>query len=113
MKKFIVCVLLMSFIAGLALIFGNAENSVQATGEQAAYLRVHIRANSNSKEDQSVKYMVRDRVVAFLTPTVADCATKDEAIQKIGAKLCVKTAIRTVLGRVSEKKNFLPAYTTA
>ncbi len=45
MKKFIVCVLLISFIAGLALIFGNAENSVQATGEQAAYLRVHIRAN--------------------------------------------------------------------
>ena len=87
MKEFIVCVLLISFIAGLALIFGNAENSVQATGEQAAYLRVHIRANSNSKEDQSVKYMVRDRVVAFLTPTVADCATKDEAIQKIGAKL--------------------------
>ena len=52
-----------------------------------AYLRVHIRANSNLAEDQNVKYKVRDGVVAYLTPAVAECATKREAMEKIKGKL--------------------------
>ncbi|MDE6274336.1 MAG: stage II sporulation protein R [Clostridiales bacterium] len=88
MKKFVICVLLLSLIAGLILIFSNAAgNSVKVEGDQAAYLRVHIRANSNEACDQNVKYKVRDRVVEYLTPTVADCTTKEEAMRKIGAKL--------------------------
>ncbi|MDE7158594.1 MAG: stage II sporulation protein R, partial [Clostridiales bacterium] len=35
----------------------------------------------------------RDGVVAFLTPTVAECKTKAEAIQKIGAKLSDAAAV--------------------
>lgn len=88
MKKLVICALIIALIGGIALIFGNADGkAVQVEGEQAAYLRVHIRANSNSQEDQAVKYKVRDRVIAYLTPTVADCKTKEEAIKKIGAKL--------------------------
>lgn len=83
MKKVVIIILLTALIAGLTAIF--AGNGGQA--EQGAYLRVHIRANSNSQEDQAVKYLVRDGVVAYLTPTVAECETKEEAMEAIGGKL--------------------------
>lgn len=43
------------------------------------YLRIHIRANSNSAEDQRVKYMVKDAIVEALIPLLANAETKDEA----------------------------------
>ena len=88
MKKMILIGLLVALIAGLAIFFaGNAESYSTDPADASAYLRVHIRANSNSAEDQAVKYKVRDEVVAFLTPIVAECTTKEEAIKKIGANL--------------------------
>ena len=44
------------------------------------YLRLHIRANSNSQIDQNVKYEIKDEVVRFLTPHLCNVASKDEAI---------------------------------
>lgn len=85
MKKAAVIALLVAAIAGICLLF--AGNGEKETGENASYLRVHIRANSNSECDQAVKYRVRDKVVEFLTPTVAGCGTKEEALAKIGGKL--------------------------
>lgn len=85
MKKVIVIVLLVACICGLALGFGGTSETQAA--EQSAYLRVHIRANSNSTEDQAVKYSVRDGVVSYLTPFVAECTTKSEAMELIGGKL--------------------------
>lgn len=85
MKKIGIIILLIAAIAGLSVAFmgsGKAEESASTS-----YLRVHIRANSNAADDQAVKYKVRDSVVEFLTPTVADCETKQEAIEKISAKL--------------------------
>ena len=84
MKKAAVIILLTAVICGL--IFALGERPGQADGG-GAYLRVHIRADSNSEEDQAVKYKVRDRVVEFLTPAVADCATKQEAMQTVEQKL--------------------------
>ena len=86
MKKILIMILLVAAIAGIALgCAGGAEQTCPP--QNAAYLRVHIRANSNSNEDQAVKYRVRDKVVEYLTPTVAGCNTKEEAMAKIGAKL--------------------------
>lgn len=51
------------------------------------YLRIHIRANSNAEHDQTVKYLVRDEIVAYLTPIVASCETKSEAKTEISLKL--------------------------
>ncbi len=80
MKKTFICILLIAAIAGIALAFGG--NNAQAA-ERGEYLRVHIRANSNGEEDQRVKYIVRDGVVKFLTPFVAQCETKEEAMQTV------------------------------
>jgi stage II sporulation protein R len=54
---------------------------------KSEYLRIHVRANSNSEKDQSVKYQVKDEVVNFLTPYVAECYTKAQALEKISAIL--------------------------
>ena len=36
-------------------------------------VRIHIRANSNSEIDQDIKLDVRDGVIKFITPLIADC----------------------------------------
>lgn len=52
--------------------------SGQATSEQ--YLRIHIRADSNDEQAQSIKYEVSKKVVDYLTPLVSECVTKEDAI---------------------------------
>ena len=84
MKKAAVIIFIIAAIAGLAFAFAGGG---ETAGENVSYLRVHIRANSNSTEDQAVKYKVRDKVVEFLTPTVASCETKEQAVAKISGKL--------------------------
>lgn len=84
MKKTAVICLLIASIALIAVCFGGEKPS---SSDPAAYLRVHIRANSNEEADQAVKYLVRDRIVAYLTPVVAASETKEEAIRAIGQAL--------------------------
>ena len=45
------------------------------------YLRIHIRANSNAQCDQDIKYQIRDEIVAALTPIVASCDSKQQAVE--------------------------------
>jgi stage II sporulation protein R len=41
-------------------------------------VRIHIRANSNNCDDQDVKLKVRDNVVDYITPIIADCESSDD-----------------------------------
>lgn len=43
-------------------------------------VRIHIRANSNGEEDQSVKLKVRDAVTEYLTAVLDGCKTKSDAL---------------------------------
>ena len=84
MKKLIAAIAIVAGILGIVFAFGK----VSSHGVDAeAYLRVHIRADSNEAEAQAVKYQVRDAVVAYLTPIVASCETKAEAMEKIEKSL--------------------------
>ena len=51
------------------------------------YLRIHIRADSNLEEDQTVKYLVKDAVILYLTPFIAECKTKEQAEKMLDGKL--------------------------
>ena len=57
---------------------------MQPYSGQSEYLRIHVRANSNSQTDQSIKYAVKDSVVQFVAPYVANCTTKSAAIEVMG-----------------------------
>lgn len=66
-----VCVVVIT----LVIVFcGNMGGSANAE-----YFRIHIRANSNSAEDQNVKYEVKDEVVEYLIPLLSEVETKEEA----------------------------------
>ncbi len=63
-------------LVGIVLIFIFCPLSQPAENQ---YLRIHIRANSNSQADQEVKYKVKDAVVDALIPILAEVETFEEA----------------------------------
>lgn len=75
MKKTVITLCLVLVLGGL-IAFGLLNNSSEQNSE---YLRIHIRANSNSEIDQAVKYQVKDAVVEALIPILSSCQTKQEA----------------------------------
>lgn len=50
-------------------------------------VRIHIRANSNNVEDQEVKLCVRDRVIGFITPLIAECSNSGEVKEMLTLRL--------------------------
>ena len=74
----------------LIFLFCGAPKKV----EEVDYLRIHIRANSNSEEDQKVKYLVRDAVVETMIPLLSEAKTKSDAekIVKESYALLIATA---------------------
>ena len=80
MKK--ICIIfLLSIIISLTVVgfwgYSTNEAPMYALNAQSQviadeYLRIHIRADSNEDGAQAVKYKVRDGVVSYLTPLVAD-----------------------------------------
>ncbi len=109
MKNF--CIIFLSIVIlsvtalGFSGKFPKGKNSVEVGGE---YLRIHIRANSNDGEEQAVKYDVRDEVVAYLTPLVAEYESKKEALEGIKTQL---TEIEKKATRVLKERGFSYAAT--
>ena len=101
MKK--ICIIfLLSIIISLTVVgfwgYSTNEAPMYALNAQSQvivdeYLRIHIRADSNEDGAQAVKYKVRDGVVSYLTPLVADYDTKREAMQGIAQNLSGITAV--------------------
>ena len=67
------------------------------------YLRIHIRANSNSQQDQNVKYLVKNAVVDYLTPLLCNANDKEEAKQIVIAN---KAGIQKVADGVLKQNGF-------
>lgn len=84
MKKFSAVAFLAVIIAIAAICIFGAQPAESAESD---YLRIHVRANSNEQIDQNVKYKVKDEVVRFITPYVAECVDKPTAMQVIGGIL--------------------------
>ncbi len=45
--------------------------------------RLHVLANSDSEEDQSLKYKVRDNLIKYMNNICKDCSSKEEAINLV------------------------------
>lgn len=78
-KLYLILVLLILGLITTGLVF--SEKSIERNNND--YLRIHIRANSNSEVDQKVKYLIKDEFVNFLTPKLAFCGSKEEVISMI------------------------------
>lgn len=80
MKKLIMILFVLVSLSLTVFFVMNSDESAAADNE---YLRIHVRANSNSQTDQSVKYLVKDEVVKFITPYAAECVDKETAMKVI------------------------------
>ncbi len=69
MKKFIIMVISFVCLCGLCTVMFVCKDDKNT---DQAYLRVHIRANSNLAIDQEVKYQVKEKIVDYLTPLLVD-----------------------------------------
>ena len=83
MRKICITFLLLFIIFVTASCTGFTEGY---KAENAEFLRIHVRANSNSDKDQSIKYYIKDEIVQYLTPHIAQCHNKDEAVIVIEQK---------------------------
>ena len=74
MKNFCITFLIVAIIVLSGVSFWSEQTLAQE------YLRIHIRANSNEVVDQTIKYKVKDNIVRFLTPKIAECDTFEKSI---------------------------------
>ena len=81
----------------MAAVFQPRDNA------HTEYLRIHIRADSNDEEAQAVKYKVKDAVVGFLTPIIAECDTKQKAEDAISVRL---DGIKAVADKILYEQGF-------
>lgn len=77
------------------------------TKTNADFLRIHIRADSNDAADQNVKYEVKNAVVNFLTPYLANATDKQKAMSIVQSHL---RDIEAVCDKVLTQNGF--AYTS-
>jgi len=77
------------FVIGTIAIFAFAglSGSWGRESNERDFLRFHIRANSNSAEDQAVKYLVKQRVVNELTPIFYNVSGKADAMNRLARNL--------------------------
>lgn len=81
-KKFCITFFLLFIIIATVLLALPVKG--ESANASADYLRIHVRANSNLEADQEVKYLVKDKVVEFITPYIKECVSKQAAIDVIG-----------------------------
>lgn len=92
--KFIPLIFL--FVAMMfVVIFINRQTEVEAKDYE--YLRIHINANSCSDLDKEIKYEIRDKVVNFLSNSLADCSDKAEAMKLVDENLSSIEALISVV----------------
>lgn len=82
-KRFFIVLVLFS-----VFVFISAISYVNAVSEDLSesVFRLHVIANSDSKEDQDLKYKVRDSILEYINNLAVDCSSKDEVIALVTEK---------------------------
>ena len=76
-KRFILLTLLLIlYILVSAISYTNAV----CTDIQESVFRLHVIANSDSAEDQNLKYIVRDSIIEYINEISNNASSKDEVI---------------------------------
>lgn len=96
MKFSITFILLMILTLCLCACDGERQNVAEGC------IRIHIRANSNSDFDQSVKLHVRDAVTEYLTLKLENCTDKRQATSVLESE---KENLKNIADRVLKSYN--------
>ena len=76
-KQLIIFILFIIYILFSLFSYSNAVS----TDIQNSVFRLHVIANSDSKEDQNLKYKVRDALIEYMNFISKDVSSKEEAIR--------------------------------
>ena len=76
-KYFILLFVLILFLILSAFSYAYAVNENLSDN----VFRLHVIANSDSKEDQDLKYKVRDSLIAYMESLTSNASTKEEVIK--------------------------------
>ncbi len=77
-KRFLIIFLL--FIVYILLSVFSYSNAVSADISNSVF-RLHVIANSNSNEDQNLKYLVRDELIKYMNSICENIYSKEDAIK--------------------------------
>ena len=74
---------LLLLIVSVAFLLLSAYSYVNAVSSNLAdsVFRLHVIANSDSEEDQNLKYKVRDSLIEYMNTLTNEMNTKDEVIE--------------------------------
>ena len=97
MKNFCISFLLI-FIISLTVAVG-----LKSDDTSVEYLRIHIRANSNSEKDQNVKYEIKEKMIEYLTPYIANCNSKKDAEEVLNTH---KKNLTKIIDELLKSKGF-------
>lgn len=64
-------------------IYAISYAQIISTDISNSVFRLHVIANSDSDEDQTLKYKVRDNLIAYMNNICKDCHSKEEAINLV------------------------------
>jgi len=80
------------------LAMEGEDGGISTGAPYSGILRFHVRANSDSEEDQDLKMAVKEDVVAMLKPLLSDCKNVAESKNIVVANLqnIYKTAVNTI-----------------
>ena len=82
MKKFLKIAFLLVILFSI-YVFICAYSYVNAISAEISdsVFRLHVIANSDSKQDQDLKYIVRDNLIEYMNTLCENCISKQEAIR--------------------------------
>ncbi len=99
-KRFFIVLILFS-----VFVFISAISYVNAVSEDLSesVFRLHVIANSDSKEDQDLKYKVRDSILEYINELAVECSSKDEVIALATEK---QEALHDIAKKVIEENGY-------
>jgi len=80
LKRFLIVFIL--FITYILLSIFSYSNAVSEDISNSVF-RLHVIANSDSKEDQDLKYLVRDELIKYMNTISKNISSKKEAIKLV------------------------------
>ncbi|WP_343210739.1 stage II sporulation protein R [Anaerolentibacter hominis] len=84
LKKLVICFLIIAMSAGMLY---QAEQRKMQQDIARRILRFHVLANSDSQEDQNIKYKVRDKIVSDLQQMLIEAENLDEARKLVSSNM--------------------------
>lgn len=94
--------LLFLFILYILFNYFFYANNISKDIEQSVF-RLHVIANSDSKEDQNLKYKVRDNIINYLNTLCSNSPSKEKTIQIANNNL---TTIQKIANNTIQENGF-------